>query len=143
MTFAYDWFETRPARGEKCKQSGMALLSICHRTIHTVQRLQNKAFLLRKPLPKTPVSFGGQLRLSRLRHGYTQHEIACKFGVSLSAVKFWEQNRHQPNRAVRAQVEAFLKTAPPDNFPKTLHGTSIDGHVGHLQWEELTEKKHL
>jgi ribosome-binding protein aMBF1 (putative translation factor) len=97
----------------RCSEpGGMALLGICHRTIHTAQRPQNKAFLLRKPLMETPFSFGERLRLSRVLKGYTQHEIACKFGVSLSAIKFWEQNRHQPDRAVLPRVEAFLYDIP-------------------------------
>jgi transcriptional regulator with XRE-family HTH domain len=120
----------------------MALLGICHRTIHTVQRSQNKAFRLRKLLPGAPASFGDRLRLSRLSHDYTQHEIARKLGVSLSAVKFWEQNRHQPNRAVRAEVEALLNTAPLNNFLKTQGGTSFNGPVGNLQSAELTKKRH-
>ncbi|HWN94104.1 MAG TPA: helix-turn-helix transcriptional regulator [Methylomirabilota bacterium] len=124
----------------RCSEPGlMALLGICHRTIHTVQRPQNKVFLLRKPLPAVPASFGDQLRLSRLSHGYTQHEIACAFGVSLSAVKFWEQNRHEPNQAVRAQVEAFLNTAPLANSSKPQHVTFIGGCVGNLPSAELTK----
>jgi len=89
----------------------MALLGISHRTIHTVQRPQNKAFLLRKPLPAFPASFGKRLRLARVAQGYTQTELAHKFGVSLSSVKFWEQNRTQPAAVVRAQVEAFVNAA--------------------------------
>jgi transcriptional regulator with XRE-family HTH domain len=125
--------------GNSSVTGAMALLGICHRTIHTVQRPQNKAFPLRKPLPGATASFGDQLRLSRLSHGYTQHEIACKFGVSLSAVKFWEQNRHQPNGAVRAQVKAFLNTAPLDNFLKTQRRTSVRGSVGNLQSAKYTK----
>jgi DNA-binding XRE family transcriptional regulator len=117
----------------------MALLGICHRTIHTVQRSQNKTLRLRKPLPEASAFFGDRLRLSRLAHGFTQHEMASKFGVSLSAVKFWEQNRYQPNGGVRAQVEAFLKTAPIDNFLKTQRSPSVDGRVGNLQPAELTK----
>ena len=86
----------------------MALLGIYHRTIHTLQRSQNKAFLLRKPLPADPESFGERFRATRVDHGYTQTEMARKFGVSLSTVKFWEQGRTHPNPPVRAQVEAFL-----------------------------------
>ena len=89
----------------------MALLGICHRTIHTVHRPQNKAFLLRKPLPPDPASFGARFRVARVAQGHTQTEMACKFGVSLSTVKFWEQGRTQPNPSVRAQVEAFLNNA--------------------------------
>jgi DNA-binding XRE family transcriptional regulator len=127
----------------RCSEpGGMALLGICHRTIHTVKRPQNKAFPLRKPLPGASASFGDRLRLSRLSHGYTQHEIACKFGVSLSAIRFWEQNRYQPNDTIHAQVEAFLKTPPLDNFLKTQRRTSIDGRVGNLQSAELTKKRH-
>jgi transcriptional regulator with XRE-family HTH domain len=95
------------------------------------------------PLREASASFGDQLRLSRLSHGYTQHEIACKFGVSLSAVKFWEQTRYQPNGAIRAQVEAFLNSAPLDNFLKTQRRTSVDGRVGNLQSEESTKQRHL
>jgi len=89
----------------------MALLGISHRTIHTVQRPQNKAFLLRKPLPAFPTAFCERLRLARVAQGYTQTELAHKFGVSLSSVKFWEQNRTQPSPVVRAQVEAFVNAA--------------------------------
>ena len=88
----------------------MALLGSCHRTIHTVQRPQNKAFLLRKPLPATPASFGERLRAARISHGYTRTEMARKLSVSLSAIKFWEQDRYQPKPAVGIQVGAFLKS---------------------------------
>jgi DNA-binding transcriptional regulator YiaG len=86
----------------------MALLGICHRTIRTVQRPQSKAFLLRKPLPADPASFGERIRAARVACGYTQSDMARKFGVSFSTVKFWEQGRTQPNPAVRFQIEAFL-----------------------------------
>jgi transcriptional regulator with XRE-family HTH domain len=56
--------------------------------------------------------------------------MAHKFGVSLSTVKFWEQDGTQPAAAVRAHVEAFLNTASVDNFLKTQCGTSIDRRVG-------------
>ena len=88
-----------------------ALLGICHRTIDTVQRPQNKAFLLRKPLPLDPTSFGERFRAARVAQGHTQTEMARKFRVSLSSIKFWEQNRTQPKPAVRADVEAFLNSA--------------------------------
>jgi len=117
----------------RCSEpGGMALLGICHRTIHTVQRPQNKAFLLRKALPADPASFGERFRVARVGQGRTQTEMARKFGISLSAVKFWEQDRTQPAAAVRAQVEAFLNTAPPDNLLKTQRGTPIDCRVGNL-----------
>jgi len=94
----------------RCSEPGvMALLGICHRTIHTVQRPQNKSFLLRKPLPLAPASFGERLRTARVAQGYTQMEVGHKFGVSLSTVKFWEQGRTQPTPPVRFQVESFLK----------------------------------
>jgi len=85
----------------------MVLLSNYHQTIHTVQRPQNKDFLLRKPLPIDPATFGERLRAARVAQGYTQTEVARKFGVSLSSVKFWEQNRTQPMPAIRALVEVF------------------------------------
>lgn len=87
----------------------MALLGNCHRTIRAVQHPQSKAFLLRKPLPADPTSFAERFRAARVAQGYTQADMACKFGVSFSTVKFWEQGRTQPNPAVRLQVEAFLK----------------------------------
>ena len=121
----------------------MALLGSCNRTIHTHKRPENKAFRLRKAVLASPASFGDRFRLSRLSYSYTQHEIACKFGVSLSAVKFWEQNRYQPNGALRAQVETFLNTAPVDNFLKTQRGTSVDSRVGNLQSARLTKDEHL
>jgi DNA-binding transcriptional regulator YiaG len=89
----------------------MALLGICHRTICTVQRPQSKAFLLRKPLPADLASFGERFRAARVALGCTQNEMARKFGVSFSTVKFWEQNRTQPAPAVRARVETFLHSA--------------------------------
>ena len=97
-------------RKEKSNEepSRTALLGICHRTIHTVQRRQNKAFLLRKPLPADPESFAERFRARRVAHGHTQTEMACKFEISLSTVKFWEQGKTQPTQSVRAQVEAFL-----------------------------------
>jgi DNA-binding XRE family transcriptional regulator len=96
----------------RCSEpGGSALLGICHRTIQTVQHPQNKAFLLRKPLPEDPASFGERLRVARVAQGYTQTEMARKFGVSLSSVKFWEQNRTKPAAAIRTQAEAFLNGA--------------------------------
>jgi DNA-binding XRE family transcriptional regulator len=86
----------------------MALLGSCHRTIHTVQRPRNKGFLLRKPLLAQSTSFGERFRAARIAQDYTQTEMARKFGVSLSAIKFWEQNRYQLNPAIAVQVEAFL-----------------------------------
>jgi ribosome-binding protein aMBF1 (putative translation factor) len=86
-----------------------ALLGMYHRTIHIVQRPQNKLFLLRKPLSATPTSFGERLRVARIAQGCTQTEIARKFGISLSAVKFWEQNGFQPTSSIGLQIEAFLK----------------------------------
>ena len=120
-----------------------ALLGICHRTIHTLQRPQNKAFLLRKPLPADPASFGERFRAARVAQGDTQTEMARKFGVSLSTVKFWEQNRTQPKPAVRSQVEAFLNTVPVDNFLKAQRKTPVDGRVGNLQSAELIKKRHV
>jgi DNA-binding XRE family transcriptional regulator len=84
----------------------MALLGICSRTIHTVQRPQNKAFLIRKALPADPESFGERFRATRVAQGQTQTEMAHKFGVSLSSVKFWEQGKTHPNPSVHAEVEA-------------------------------------
>jgi DNA-binding XRE family transcriptional regulator len=88
----------------------MALLGICHRTIHTIQHPQNKALPLRKPLPRDPASFGERFRVARVAQGQTQTEMAHKFGASLSTVKFWEQSRTQPNATIRYHVEAFLKS---------------------------------
>ena len=105
-------------------QREMALLGICHRTIHTVQRPEDEAFLLRKPLPVTPVSFGERIRAARLAKGYTQTEMARKFGVSLSSVKFWEQGRTQPLPTMRHQVEAFLKQIG------CFHSTLGNGELG-------------
>jgi DNA-binding transcriptional regulator YiaG len=87
----------------------LVLLGIYNRTIRTVQRPQNKAFLLRKPLPGDPESFGERFRVARVALGKTQTEMAHKFGVSLSSVKFWEQGRTHPIASARAEVEAFLK----------------------------------
>jgi DNA-binding transcriptional regulator YiaG len=95
----------------------MALLGNCHLTIHTVQRPQNKDFLLRKPLPTQPATFGERFRAARVAHGHTQTEIARKFDVSLSTVKIWEQDRTLPATKVRAQVQAFLNTVPPAKHP--------------------------
>jgi transcriptional regulator with XRE-family HTH domain len=64
---------------------------------------------LRKPLPVDPASFGERFRAVRVSHGYTQADMAQKFGVSFSTVKFWEQGRTEPIPTVRFQVEAFLK----------------------------------
>jgi DNA-binding XRE family transcriptional regulator len=86
----------------------MALLGNCHRTIRTVQHPQSKAFLLRKSLPVEPASFGERFRAVRVAQGYTQADMARKFGVSFSTVKFWEQDRTQPLPPVRVQVETFL-----------------------------------
>ncbi len=99
----------------------MALLGMYHRTIHTAQRPQNKAFLLRKPLPMAPASFGEQLRAARVTQGHTQAELARKFGVSLSAVKFWEQDRTQPLPTIQAQVDVYVigGTVPNQNKRKT------------------------
>jgi len=69
--------------------------------------------------------------------------MARKFGVSLSTVKFWEQDRTLPATKVRAQVEAFLNTAPLDHFLKAQRGTSIDCRVGHLSSAKSTKKRHL
>jgi DNA-binding transcriptional regulator YiaG len=87
----------------------MVLLGSCNRTIRTHKRPETRAFLLRKPLPADPTSFGERIRVARVAKGYTQTEMAHKFGVSLSTVKFWEQNRTEPNPTVRYHVEAFLK----------------------------------
>jgi DNA-binding transcriptional regulator YiaG len=102
----------RAQEGVDCNRDAMALLGICHRTIHTVQRPQNKAFLLRKPVPADPTSFGERLRVARVALGHTQTEMARKFDVSLSTVKFWEQGRTQPRASVLAEVEAFLSVFP-------------------------------
>jgi DNA-binding XRE family transcriptional regulator len=104
----------------------MALLGICHRTIRTVQRPQNKAFLLRKPLPTDPASFGERFRVARVANGYTQTEMGRKFGVSLSTIKFWEQNRTQPHPSVRADVEAFLKGVLVTTFDSSAAGNIKD-----------------
>jgi len=97
----------------RCSEpGGMALLGICHRTIRTLQRPESTLFRLRKPLPTDPTSFGERFRVARVAQNQTQTEMAYKFGVSLSTVKFWEQNRTQPNAAVRYRVESFLKGYP-------------------------------
>jgi DNA-binding XRE family transcriptional regulator len=56
------------------------------------------------------VSLVEQLRVARVVQGYTQTEMARKFGASLSTIKFWKQNRYQPTPAIRAQVAVFLKS---------------------------------
>ena len=103
--------------------AGALLLGICHRTIHTVQRPQNKDFRLRKSLPTDPTSFGERFRVARVAQGRTQTEMARKFGVSLSSVKFWEQNRIQPKPVVRVEVEAFLKGVRLVNLDSTQQST--------------------
>jgi DNA-binding transcriptional regulator YiaG len=98
----------------RCSEpGGMALLGICHRTIHTNQRPQNKRVSFRKPLPINPASYGERFRIARVTQGYTQTGIARRFGVSLSTVKFWEQNRTQPNPEIRSQVEVFIRESTP------------------------------
>jgi len=130
---------TRPTRAFDCNRDAMALLGICHRTIHTNQRPQNKAFLLRKPLPAAPASFGERFRVARVGQGHTQTEMARKFGVSLSAIKFWEQDRTHPDTAVRTQIKVFLNARPLDNLLKAKRGTSIDCRVGNLPSTESTD----
>jgi transcriptional regulator with XRE-family HTH domain len=82
-------------------------------------------------------------RIGGLAQGHTQTQIACKFGVSLSTVKFWEQDRTQPATNVRAQVQAFLSTVPLANFPETQRGTSMDCRVEHLPSAKSPKKRHL
>jgi DNA-binding XRE family transcriptional regulator len=108
---------TAATKSVNCNRSVMAPLGNCHRTIHTVQRPQNKDYLLRKPLPAQPATFGDRFRATRVAHGHTQTEIGRKLGVSLSTVKFWEQDRTLPATKVRAQVQAFLNTVPPGKHP--------------------------
>jgi len=98
----------------RCSEpGGMALLGMYHRTIYTVQRPQNKAFLLRKPLPADPVSFGERFRVARVGQGQTQREMAHKFHVSLSTVKFWESNRTLPSAATLERIKIFLNEVKP------------------------------
>ena len=111
---------TRPAGRVDCNSDAMALLGNCHRTIHTVQHPQNKAFLLRKPLPADPASFGERFRAARVACGYTQADMARKFDVSFSTVRFWEQGRTQPMPTMRYQVEAILNEAPFANSDSAL-----------------------
>jgi DNA-binding transcriptional regulator YiaG len=107
----------------RCSEpGGMALLGICHRTIHIIQRPQNKVFRIRKPLQADSESFAERLRATRIRYGVTQTKMAGKFRVSLSTVKFWEQGRTQPNPAVRAQVDAFLNGARLANAESAQRG---------------------
>ncbi len=100
----------------------MALLGICHRTIHTVQHPQSRAFRLRKPIPADPESLAERFRATRFAYGYTQMEMARKFGVSLSAVKFWEQGRTQPGTYVRAEVDVFLNGVQLANAESAQRG---------------------
>jgi DNA-binding XRE family transcriptional regulator len=86
----------------------MVLLGNCHRTIRSTQRPQNKDFLLRKPLPANPISFGEKLRNARVARGYTQAELAKEFGVSFSTIKYWEQDRTRPMPTLYGRVECFI-----------------------------------
>ena len=90
----------------------MVLLGSCNRTIYARQQPETAQFRLRKPLPADPTSFGERFRAARVAGGHTQTEMARKFGVSLSTIKFWEQSRTQPNPTVRYHVEVFLKSPP-------------------------------
>src|SRR4030095_13238090 len=126
----------------------MALSCNCHRTIRTVRRSQNKDFLLRKSLPIHPATFGEQLRAARVAQGYNQIQVAHKFGVSLSSVKFWEQNRTHPKPSLRTFVRAFVNDAklaiPPINptGPSTAQNDSKDRPPAKralVPWPELPD----
>src|SRR6185503_19811825 len=105
----------------------MARLGICHRAIHTIQRPQNKTFLLRKPFPTGSASFGERLHASR---------NGRKFGVSFSAVKFWDRTENATSRFCTAQLldSAWrgwgIRRHERPTFVKELHAPSsfpVDG----------------
>ena len=41
--------------------------------------------------------------------GLTQKELASKLGISLSAVRSWEQLRHSPQFRIRARICEFFE----------------------------------
>jgi DNA-binding transcriptional regulator YiaG len=105
----------------RCEPGGMALLGSYSRTIHTHKRPETRSFLLQKLHPAEPASFEEPFRATRVVRGYTEVEMARKFGVSLSTVKFWEQNRTEPKPTVRYHVEAFLKSQAQTTAESAQH----------------------
>ncbi len=51
---------------------------------------------------------GKRMKEVRKLRGYTQEDIALKLGVSVSAVKKWEQDKTDPNTALFVELADYL-----------------------------------
>ncbi len=66
----------------------------------------------------------------RLRHGYTQQELANELGVSRGTVNAWEKGRQEPTLTLRqtkklCEILGFtLETLPDDFGPQPIHPSS-------------------
>jgi hypothetical protein len=130
---------TQPA-GVDSNHSAMALLGICHRTIHTVQRPQNKAFLLRKPFPVDPTSFAERLRVARVTLGHTQTEMARNFQDTKTHAARWgfasrtsQRYKHVAPPALGALRRSDLFIARAQRKRIKLRGSDTEsiGHAVH------------
>lgn len=57
---------------------------------------------------------GEQIKELRLKHNYTQFELARKVGVSASTIKVWEGDRQTPKRENLKRLKAVLGIGEPE-----------------------------
>ncbi len=58
-------------------------------------------------------SLGEAMRVARLKHDWSQMELARRIGVSQPMVSYWERGVGEPSDAMRAKLESFLGHLDP------------------------------
>ena len=66
----------------------------------------------RKPRRLVPETLGGHLKNRRLELKLTLKQVAAHIGVSLSVIKFWEDDCYLPSDWRRDRVVAFIGYDP-------------------------------
>jgi transcriptional regulator with XRE-family HTH domain len=100
---------------------------------------------------KETENFSDRLRAARLRHGYSQEELADKLGVSNGAVGNWETGPTIPRPQMLRKIEELLgvkieqllggypESPERNRFPRT----SASPGTSHYSWMETVTLEHI
>ena len=72
-------------------------------------------------------TFGGQVQRLRQSLKLSQSQFAERFGLDCSTLKNWEQDRSEPEKAVRTFLE--LISLDPENISALVQRSNLEGHA--------------